>query len=266
MTSSQQFRSSVSVETADALAIARFDRGVNRNAIDQDTLLALTEAARWLADQTEIQVVLLTGAKDIFSAGIDLKDSAKWQNEDAGLLERREVALRGARLCRLWEELPQITIAAIEGLAVGGSVALALACDWRVAARNAQFYLPETRIGLNMGWGAIPRLNSLVGPARAKRAILLGEKLPAATAEQWGLVDMIAENGAALEAALAIAKRVLEQPGALIRMTKEAINATATAHHRLGIYMDADQALVCRESREARGARESFPARNMAPT
>lgn len=254
------------METAGALAVTRFDRGVNRNAIDQDTLLALTEAARWLGDQIEIQAIVLTGAKDIFSAGIDLKDRAKWEGENAGLLERRDVALRGARLCHLWEELPQITIAAIEGLAVGGSVALALACDWRVAARGAQLYLPETRIGLNMGWGAIPRLNSLVGPARAKRAILLGEKLTTEIAEDWGLVDAVAEPGAALETAIATAKRVLEQPSALIRMTKEAINANATAHHRLGIYMDADQALVCRDSREARDARERFAARNTAPT
>ncbi|MGK3850863.1 enoyl-CoA hydratase/isomerase family protein, partial [Enterococcus faecium] len=66
--------------------------------------------------------------------------------------------------------MPQITIAAIEGTAVGASAALALACDWRVAAKNAAFYLPEAKVGLNMGWGAIPRLTSLIGPARTKRA------------------------------------------------------------------------------------------------
>lgn len=221
----------------------------------------MTAVARDLADNLDLHTVVLTGARDIFSAGIDLKDPAKWNDDAAGLVERRNIAQRGARLCRLWEELPQITIAAIEGLAVGGSAALTLACDWRVAANNAAIYLPEAKVGLNMGWGAIPRLISLVGPARTKRAILLGEKLTMDLASEWGLIDAVSEPGQAVATAQELALRAGETPGALLRMTKEAVNACATALHRVGIYMDADQALVCRDSNEGRRAREGFVKR-----
>ena len=257
----EKYGKSVTVKVNGSQALVRFDRGVNRNAIDQDTLLALTAVAHDLAEDLEIHTVVLAGGRDIFSAGIDLKDPAKWKDEEAGLVERRSIAQRGARLCRLWEDLPQITIAAIEGTAVGASAALALACDWRVAAKNAAFYLPEAKVGLNMGWGAIPRLTSLIGPARTKRAILLAEKLTTEVATEWGMIDEIAENGHAVEVAQSLARRAEECPGALLRMTKEAVNACHTALHRLGIYMDADQALVCRDSDEGRRARQGFVKR-----
>jgi len=253
-----QYGKSVTVNINDAQAVVRFDRGVNRNAIDQDTLLALTQVAQDLAQSLTIHTVLLTGAADVFSAGIDLKDPQKWQEDVTRLLIRRDIDQRGARLCRLWEELPQLTIAAIEGAAVGGAVALTLACDWRVAAENAIIYLPEAKVGLNMGWGAIPRMVNLIGAARTKRAILLAEKLGMAQALEWGLVDEVVPAGQSLVCAQSLAARANQIPPAILRMTKESVNLHANALNRLGIYMDADQALVCRDSDEGKRAREGF--------
>lgn len=253
-----KYGQSVFVSVDGAVALVKFDRGVNRNAVDQDTLLALTQVAHDLANHMSIHAVILTGARDIFSAGIDLKDPTKWSDEDQSLLHRREVAQRGARLCRAWENLPQITIAAIEGMAVGGAVALTLACDWRVASRESALYLPEVKVGLNMGWGAIPRLTSLVGAPRAKRAILCNEKLGAERAMEWGLIDALSEPGAAVEEAQALAREALKAPAALVRMTKESVNACWTSLHHQSIYMDADQALVCRDSQEGKTARTQF--------
>ncbi len=252
-----QYGKSVTVEIEDQHALVRFDRGVNRNALDQDTILALTQVARDLTDSLEVHTVVLTGARDIFSAGIDLKDPEKWNEADLSLIKRRDIAQRGARLCRTWEEMPQLTIAAIEGFAVGGAAALAVTCDWRVAAADAVFYIPEVKVGLNLGWGAIPRLTSIIGAARTKRAILLGEKLPMKLARDWGLVDEIAEKGQAIRVATDLARRAGTTPPALLRMTKEAVNASATALNKLTTYMDADQALVCRDSVEGKQARGS---------
>lgn len=249
---------SVTVTSDGMTAIVRIDRGANRNAIDQDTILALTELAHDLADTLDIHSVVLTGTQEIFSAGIDLKDPAKWNEDDTSLLARRSVAQRGARLCQLWQDLPQLTVAAINGPAVGGAVALTLACDWRVMDRSSFLYLPETKVGLNMGWGAIPRIVALVGAARAKRAILLAERISPETALDWGIVEEIAEPGQAVEAALALTKAAGVTPPALLRMTKEAVNACATALHRIAIHMDADQAMVCRDSDEGKTAREKF--------
>lgn len=261
MKQTRKFGQNVEVAYSDGLALVTFDRGVNRNAIDQDTLLALSDVTAWLDTSNDIHVVVLTGARDHFSAGIDLKDPKKWANADASLLERREMIARGAKLCRRWEELPQMTIAAIEGPAIGAAVALTLACDLRVAAQNSILHLPEIKIGLNMGWGTIPRLVSLIGPARTKRMIVLAEKLDMTTAETWGLVDFVSETGKAKELACSIANNMLEAPGAPIRMSKEAIEVNVSSNHRLGIYMDVDQSLVCQGSDEARRAREMFAAK-----
>lgn len=254
----RKYGKSVTVKIQGSQALVRFDRGINRNAIDQDTLLALTQVAHNLAGSLATHTVILTGAQDIFSAGIDLKDPQKWQENNTDLISRRDVAPRGARLCRLWEDLPQMTIAAIEGPAVGGSVALALACDWRVAARNAFLYLPEAKVGLNMGWGAIPRMVNLIGAPRTKRAILLAEKLGMTQACEWGLIDEVCEPGQAVACAQALAQRAEQTPAAILRMTKESVNHYANALNRLSIYMDADQALVCRDSREGAQARAGF--------
>lgn len=254
----RKYGKSVTVKIEGEQALVRFDRGVNRNAIDQDTLLALTQVAQDLSQSLTIHTVVLTGAADVFSAGIDLKDPQKWQEDDKQLVARRDVAQRGARLCRLWEELPQLTVVAIEGAAVGGSVALALACDWRVAADNAIFYLPEAKVGLNMGWGAIPRMVNLIGAPRTKRAILLAERLGMAQASEWGLIDEICAPGQAVKHAQALATRAGQTPAAILRMTKESVNLHANALNRLGIYMDADQALVCRDSEEGKQARAGF--------
>ena len=123
------------------------------NAFNQTLIRELTAVARDFHDDLETRAVVLTGSREAFSAGIDLRDAETW-TRPASDVAAREQFYRGVRLCRAWEDMPQITIAAIEGLAVGAGVALAIACDWRVIARDAYLYVPEVRIGLNLQWGA----------------------------------------------------------------------------------------------------------------
>src|SRR3546814_842321 len=129
----------------------------------------------------------------------------------------------------LWEDMPQLTIAATEGLNVGGGIALTLACDWRVMAESAYLYVPEVQIGIPLGWQTIPRLVNLVGPARAKQIVLLGEKMSAAKAQEWGIVDFVVPDGAARKHALELAERISGMPDAAVRMSKQSINAYANA-------------------------------------
>jgi enoyl-CoA hydratase/carnithine racemase len=83
----------------------------------------------------------------------------------------------GGRMCRAWEELEPLTIAAIEGWCIGGGAALVAACDLRVASEAATFYVPEIERGMNLYCGAVTRITRLLGPARAKRAVILAEKI-----------------------------------------------------------------------------------------
>jgi len=185
--------SNVTVARAGPVATVVFDRKGSLNAFDQTTILELTDVARRFQDDLETQAVVLSGAPNAFSAGIDLKDPETWAALDDVAL--RDRSYRGVRLCQAWEDMPQITVTAMEGLVVGAGCAIALACDWRVLASDAYLYVPEVKIGLNLQWGALPRLVTLVGPARAKRITLLCEKMEAARALEWGLVEEVVDPG-----------------------------------------------------------------------
>jgi enoyl-CoA hydratase len=247
----------VSIEKRVGVAIVRFDRKANLNAFNEKLVVELTHAAHSFFDDLKTHVVVLAAAPNAFSAGFDLKAVDSWPSENDDL-KRRYRAYGGVRLCKAWESMPQITIAAIERLAVGAGVAIALACDWRVLARDAYLYVPEVKIGLNLQWGALPRLIALVGPARAKRITIMCEKMRADQALRWGLVDEVADTGQAVEKALEMAEVVLSMPQPTVRMVKEAVNATANALHAASAFADADQSQLTASSKSARGARESF--------
>lgn len=160
------------------------------------------------------------------------------------LEERRERVLLGPQACRVWEEATPVTIAAIEGYCVGGGVSLVIACDFRLMGESAFLMIPEVGLGLNYSWGSIPRLLHLVGPAKTKEMILLGERVPAGKCLAWGLSDQVVPDGSTREAAIAMAEKILTKPPIPVAMTKKAITAAATALDYASIYMDADQFLL----------------------
>ena len=165
----------VTIERQGDVALVTFDRKKNLNAFDGKLILELTEVARSFQEDLETRAVVLTGSRQYFSAGADLEDLGT--RAVLSELARRQSFYRGVRLCEAWESMPQITIAAMERMAVGAGVALPLACDWRVMGESAFLYVPEAKIGLNLQWGALPRLVNLVGPARAKRICILCERM-----------------------------------------------------------------------------------------
>jgi enoyl-CoA hydratase len=256
MSHSRTYRN-VTLERQGNVALVTFDRKRSLNAFDQETILELTDVARAFQDDLETQAVVLAGSPNAFSAGIDLKDTATWEALDSDVA-LRERFYRGVRLCQAWEDMPQVTIAAMEKLAVGAGCAIALACDWRVLARDAYLYVPEVKIGLNLQWGALPRLITLVGPARAKRIVLLCEKMAADQALDWGLVDELAEPGRAVDKALELAGIAASMPAATTRMVKQAVNATANALHKASAFADADQSALTRTYHDAIAARAAF--------
>ena len=250
----------MTIEKHGGIAIVRFDRKENLNAFNEKLIIELTHAARLFFDDLETHAVVLTGAANAFSAGFDLKATDGWTSETDDV-KRRYRAFAGVRLCKAWETMPQITIAAMEKMAVGGGVALALACDWRVLGRAAYLYVPEVKIGLNLQWGALPRLITLVGPARAKRVTIMCEKMPAAQALDWGLVDELADDGRTVEKAVEMTEVVLSMPQPTVRLIKEAVNATANALHAATSFADADQSQLTVTYRATKAARESFRKR-----
>lgn len=252
------------LEIKRAIATVELHRPESRNAMSAQLMREMIDCAGKLAAKREVDVVIVRGSGKWFSAGADLKDANRWGNGERAFDEQREIAALGYRMARAWEEIPQITIAAIEGYAIGGGLALVAALDWRVIAEDAFVSLPEIALGIPLTWGTLPRLVNLVGPARAKRLSILCERVPAAEALAIGLADYVAPQGKALATARAVAKQVLALPRNSVRMTKESINAYAGIGAHAASHMAHDQVQLASASKEARAAREKFALRKAA--
>lgn len=233
--------SQVSIERTGRIAILRFDRGDGRNALSRALMRELTEAARSFEEDGEVSAVVLTGAAGVFSMGFDLKDPSVAEASRAGLMQKRLLQQTGPRLCRAFEEIDAVTICAIEGWCIGGGVALAVACDFRVAASDATFYVPEIERGMNMSWQSLPRMVGLMGPARTKQLAILAEKVQADRALAWGLIEDMTEPGGALARAMAMAERIAAMPPVPVRMIKRGVTVAAGALNHAASFMDADQ-------------------------
>lgn len=248
----------IKIEYDEQVAIVTYDRGERKNALSMQAIKDLTTVAETLRDRHDLTSIVLTGSKEAFTVGVDLKDPARFDLQDKSVSEQRHILSLGARMCQAWEALPQLTIAAIEGVNVGGGVALTLCCDWRVMSEEAYLYVPEIQIGISLSWHAVPRLVNMVGASKAKQIMLLGEKMSSAEAKELGLADWVTSAGDAALHARSIAKRVSKNPSHVVKMSKQSVNAYANALNHVSTFMDVDQALVCSKTPEATAARSKF--------
>jgi enoyl-CoA hydratase/carnithine racemase len=246
------------VERKGRVATVHLDRGDKLNALSNAAMRELTAVARSFEDDLETSAIVLTGTASHFSAGADLSDPEIATRKDKGLLARRHAMKLGPDMCDAWERLEQVTICAVEGFCIGGGSALAASCDLRVAGKSAYFRLPEIPLGMNMSWHSNPRLVNLMGPARAKLFIMLGEKLHAPQALDWGLVEEVVEDGQALSAALTLAQKFGDLPPLPLRMSKQSIDMAAKALNPAVTFMDRDQFALTATSKDQQEAVSAF--------
>lgn len=249
--------SNITIERDGRIATVRFDRGTRANALSLGLMRELIAAARSFEGDHETSAVILTGGEN-FTMGFDLRDAETNALREMPLADRRERLALGPRLCQAWQDVEPVTIAAIEGWCIGGGVALAVACDFRVMGKSARLYAPEIERGMNMGWGSVPRTVALVGPARAKRLFILAEQLGADQAVDWGVAEAAVADGATLSAATGLARTVAAMPPAQVRMIKETANAAAYALGRATSALDRDQFLLAQGSEDFMEGVRSF--------
>ena len=174
-----------------AAAVLTLDRPERMNALSRATLLDLGRLGRELAADASVRAIILTGAGEkAFCAGADLKERQGFSDDDV----RAQVGLYRSELDAL-DRSSKPVVAALNGVAFGGGLELALVCDLRVAAPSALLALPETTLGIIPGAGGTQRLPRIVGEARAKEMILLGRRLSAQEALAWGLVNRVSPEG-----------------------------------------------------------------------
>lgn len=202
------------------LALARSERG---NLIDGEVVRALRDACDTLRDDPNVRAVVLTGKGDVFSGGWDWASLAGESASGEDLLAAARLhGLLGDPFGRL-AELPQAVICAINGDALGGGLALALACDIRIASEGARLGLPETQMGLLPMGGAMQRLVRLAGRGTALQMVLTAEPLTTDEALRVGIVSAVAPRDRLLSDAEALAQRIAEVGSLAVRYAKEAV-------------------------------------------
>ncbi|MFZ6848010.1 enoyl-CoA hydratase [Undibacterium sp. RuRC25W] len=207
------------------------------NTFTRDGLISLTQLVRDLNARTDINSLIITGEGDkFFSAGADLKQFAQGDKALA-----REMARRFGEAFEALADFRGVSIAAINGYAMGGGLECALACDLRIAESQVQMALPEASVGLLPCAGGTQHLAWLVGEAWAKRLILLGERINATTALQIGLVEEVVETGSVVTRALALAKLADKQSPVSLAACKHLIQGARkqAPHHMLPLEREA---------------------------
>ncbi len=206
------------------------------NALNTEVLAELDSAVDQVAGDSAVKVVIVTGAGEkAFVAGADIAEM-----KDMDPSQALEFGLYGNKVFRRLELLPQPTIAAVNGFALGGGCELALACDLRIASASAKFGEPEVSLGIIPGFGGTQRLPRLVGVSRALDLILTGRMIDAQEALVLGLVDRVVPAEALMEECLKVAQAISANGAQAVRLAKRAI--------REGVERDFDSG--CRHESE----------------
>lgn len=225
------------VELEEQIGIIKLNRPEVRNALDAQTLKELSDALETLENDEGVGVIVITGAGEkSFAAGADIKQLREKQPLDALIPGMSGVY-------RKIEKYNKVTIAAINGFALGGGCELAMACDIRIAADHAKFGLPELNLSIIPGAGGTQRLARIIGKGRAVDMILTGDMLTAKEAENIGLVSRAVPMEELWQTVKAKAEKILAKGPFAVRMAKLVINH--------GFDTDMDTALMIEKLAQA---------------
>ena len=228
------------------------DRPDKLNPLNTETLEALATVFSMVNQDFDVQLVVLAGRGRSFSAGADRKASPGGERmsvaSGAGDRERRWYSQIGHRACAAIINCEVPTIARIQGWCVGGGLALALACDFRIAGDDARFSIPEVDLGIPLAWGATPRLISEIGASRARELILMCTEVDGVEATRLGLVHRcvpLADLDAEVQA---WAQRLVAKPQIAVSEARSQFRAYAHAGV-LGDVTQTDGDLMMQASR-----------------
>ncbi|MBU0995759.1 MAG: enoyl-CoA hydratase/isomerase family protein [Proteobacteria bacterium] len=235
----------LTVERDEHVATVSLNRPEKLNTLSIDLMKEIIQAVREFQEDEVSRVVIFTGKGKNFSCGVDLADSNQSSSMmGASMLKKLRQLDLGPKMIREIYEMSQITIAAVNGFALGGGACIAAACDFRIGADDCRIGYPEVGLGMNLSWRALPMCVNLIGAARAKRMIILAQKENAETLLSWGFLDEVALKEELIAKAKEMAKAYAEKPPIAAQMVKKSVNAIASLTDQAVMHMDADQFML----------------------
>lgn len=229
------------LEVADEIAVLTISRPAALNALNSETLDELNEALTEIEARDDVKVVILTGGPDkkgnefkSFVAGADISEMVNFSAAEA-----RAFGMKASVPFFKLMNMRQVTIAAVNGFALGGGCEISMACDIRIASDNASFAQPETGLGIIPGFGGTQRLARIIAPGLAKEIIYSTKNIDAAKAKEVGLVNEVYTQDELLPAAEKLASKIAKNAPIAVRACKKAINE--------GLDLPMDEAIVLEE-------------------
>jgi enoyl-CoA hydratase len=220
----------------DGVATLTVNRPDKLNALNDQVVSQLHQAAQLLKDDGAVRGVILTGAgPKAFIAGADIGDLAR-----QGVIEGRERSLSGQGMLRAFEAMGKPVLAAVNGYCLGGGCELAMACHIRIASENAKFGQPEVKLGIIPGYGGTQRLPRIVGRGNALHLLLTGEQIPAQEALRIGLVSKVVPADQLAAEADKLIRTILANGPVALKLTMEAMDRGLDMTLGEGLALEAD--------------------------
>lgn len=209
------------VAIQDSFGIVKISRPDKLNSVTKDMLESFSEKVSAIANDPKIRAIIFTGeGQKSFCAGFDLETVTGLEGQASidffKLLERTIRLIRQNRTC--------VTVAAVNGYAIGFGAMVSIACDFRIFSENAVFRLPEVDLAIFPGAGAASNLYHLVGPSRTKDILMTGRKVSALEAQQIGLADRLVKQDEIMEEAMEFVQELLKKDPKILMRTKTLVD------------------------------------------
>ena len=231
------------------VTLARPERG---NALNVEIMEEIISLSSRLKKDTEIRVVIFKGSGKNFCTGADLTAPSVAEQNRGTLIEKMRALDVGPTMITGIFNIPQITIAQLHGKVLGGGACIASACDFRIATPSTMLGYPESNYNMNLSWFGLPLCVRLVGPAKAKRLVILGNREQANDLLQWGMFDELVNEAELDNYAITMAEGYAKQPPVAAQMIKRSINQLSSALDSAIMHMDKDQFILTNQSEDFR--------------
>lgn len=230
----------VNIQLEDHILVLTMNRPKALNALNSETLIELEQVISYIAADSEVYGVIVTGEGRAFVAGADISQMQPYKSE-AG----RDYAGYSQSVFNGLEALDKPVIAAVNGFALGGGCELALSCDIRIASDKAKFGQPEVTLGIIPCFGGTQRLPRLIGPGKAKEMIYTGAMIDAAEAEKIGLVNKVVAAEELLDSAKAMLQAIFKVSPVAVKYAKLSINKGTDMDLKNALELEKDLVGLC---------------------